>query len=278
MRATLASGDEQRKSGETVHSGVYTPSPMSASRHGGKILVLSSRAPERNGATDRGATAEIVWLPALAIVPRQHEMKVKLLDLRRYHGVVFTSVHAVEVFVASLRSIDQDARALAGIRIAAVGGETAAALRARLLEPDLVGDGGGAVLAKALLDAAWSGTLLYPQAADGRPELVETLRGGGIAVDVVVAYDAIVDDQQLAAALTAHRKEPFAAIALGSPRIAERWLALSGDTATRYGVLGATTAATLERFGITPVIAPTPNLEALVRALAQSFTVLDQIE
>lgn len=217
-------------------------------------------------------------MPALAIVPRQHEMKVKVLDLRRYHGVVFTSVHAVDVFVASLRSIDQDARALAGIRIAAVGGETAAALRARLLEPDLVGDGGGAVLAEALLDAAWSSTLLYPQAADGRSELVETLRKGGIAVDVVVAYDAVVDEQQLVAALAVHRREPFSAIALGSPRIAERWLALSGDTTTRYGVLGATTAATLERAGITPLVAPTPNLEALVSALAQSFTVLDQIE
>lgn len=240
---------------------------MDPSRRSGKILVLSSRAPQLTG---EAAQIAFEWRQALTIVPRLYEMKVKMLDLSRYHGVVFTSVHAVEVFVAVLRSLARDARALAGLRLAAVGGETAAALRARLLEPDLIGEGGGALLAHAILEAHWSGPLLYPQGADGRPELAAALQAAGLAVDVVPAYDALVDDEQLRAAIAQHATAPYTAVAVGSPRIAARWLELGGDRALPHGALGATTAQHLGDAGIAAVVAPTPSLEALLVALASA--------
>ncbi len=246
---------------------------MTPSRRSAKILVLSSRAPQLGA-----SVAEIDWRPALSIVPRLHDMKVKLLELARFRAVVFTSVHAVEVFVAALRSIDKDGRALAGLRLAAVGGETAAALRQRLLEPDLVGDGGGAALAQALIDAHWSGPVLFPRGKEGRDELPTALTAAGIAVEVVTAYDAILDDEQLRAALAVHRELPYAAVALGSPRIATRWLALGGPHELPCGVLGATTAEVLHAAGIEPIVAPLPSLESLVATLAQSFTAASQIE
>ena len=51
-----------------------------------------------------------------------------------FRWVVFTSVNAVDRFVAELR----DARAFGSARVAAVGGATADALRAEGIEPDLV--------------------------------------------------------------------------------------------------------------------------------------------
>lgn len=247
---------------------------MSSGRQRGKILVLSSRPPQRIEAE----LAAIDWRPVLSIVPRLYEMKVKILDLHRYHGVLFTSVHAVEVFVAALRSVGKDARSLAGLRLAVVGGQTADALRARLLEPDLVGEDGGESLGQTIVAEGWSGPLLYPRGTDGRQELVTALQQSGIGVDVVPAYDAILDEEQLKAALAASVDPLYLAVVLGSPRIATRWLELGGDRRLPYGVLGATTAKVLFDAGIDPVVTSSPSLESLVVTLAQSFAGSHEIE
>lgn len=61
-----------------------------------------------------------------------------LRDLSRYRWVVFTSANGVLAFVARLRTLGLDLRALGGVQLAAIGPKTADTLRLHHLEPDLV--------------------------------------------------------------------------------------------------------------------------------------------
>jgi len=101
-------------------------------------------------------------------------------DPAPFDGVLFTSASAVE-------------RAPAGAtwpRVGAVGAATAEALRARRIAVDVVGDGGGAALARA-----WGGCrgqrLLLPQAADAHPALAAALRAAGAEVTCAAVYRTV---------------------------------------------------------------------------------------
>jgi uroporphyrinogen III methyltransferase/synthase len=58
--------------------------------------------------------------------------------LSSYHWLVFTSVNGVHSFLNRLLKQGRDLRALGALKVAAIGSQTAAALRAYHLEPDLV--------------------------------------------------------------------------------------------------------------------------------------------
>jgi uroporphyrinogen-III synthase len=84
-----------------------------------------------------------------------------------------------------------DARALAGIALAAVGDATAAALRGHGLRADLVPEeASGAGLARALV-ARDPRHVLLPRAEDGREELGAILAAAGVRVDAVTAYRTV---------------------------------------------------------------------------------------
>jgi uroporphyrinogen III methyltransferase/synthase len=104
--------------------------------------------------------------------------------------VVFTSVNAVERFVAELR----DARAFGSASVAAVGGATAEALRARGIEPDLVPaehSARGLVEAFPPAGSGASNRVLFP-AADIAPATIEDgLARLGWVVQRVDAYRTV---------------------------------------------------------------------------------------
>jgi uroporphyrinogen III methyltransferase/synthase len=107
-----------------------------------------------------------------------------------YRWVVFTSVNAVDRFVAALR----DARAFGSARVAAVGGATADALRAARIEPDLVPaepSARGLVEALAQADPDGSGRVLFPS-ADIAPDTIDRgLAQLGWEVQRVEAYRTV---------------------------------------------------------------------------------------
>lgn len=100
-----------------------------------------------------------------------------------YDWVAFTSANAVDALMSRIA----DARMLAGVKVAAVGGATAEALARYRIVADLVPphhDAGSL----ADLWPAGSGQVLFPRASAGRDVLAEGLRAGGWRVDVVEAY------------------------------------------------------------------------------------------
>lgn len=150
------------------------------------------------------AGAAVVALPVVDVLPAADggaALSAALADVGRYQWLVCTSANAVDRVMESLR----DSRALAGVRLAAVGTATAAAFERANLVPDLVADDMSAEGLVAALPPAPSPrpvpssggapssgggrpAVLYPRAAAARDVLAGGLRSKGWAVDEVEAY------------------------------------------------------------------------------------------
>ncbi|MBX6378705.1 MAG: uroporphyrinogen-III C-methyltransferase, partial [Clostridia bacterium] len=108
---------------------------------GRRILVTRSR--EQAGQLSRLLAeqgAQPVEVPLIRAVPPAswEEFDAALTNLAHYRWVAFTSANAVRAFGERLWAAGRDARALAGVSIACVGGETDRALRGWGLRADLV--------------------------------------------------------------------------------------------------------------------------------------------
>lgn len=83
-----------------------------------------------------------VEVPTISVEPPrspvQMERAIKGLVDGRYHWIVFTSVNAVKAVWEKLREFGLDARALAGVRVAAVGPKTSQAVKALGITPELL--------------------------------------------------------------------------------------------------------------------------------------------
>jgi uroporphyrinogen III methyltransferase/synthase len=134
--------------------------------------------------------AEVIELPAIAIEP----VDFALPPLDRYTWLVFTSANGVTAFLErGLTPAGLDVRALAGLRIAAIGPGTAAALAERGLRADLVPE---RFVAESLLDAfpAPSGEgerVLLARAERARDVLPAGLAERGYEVDVLGVYRTV---------------------------------------------------------------------------------------
>lgn len=152
------------------------------------LRVLVTRAsPQAAGFAERlqQAGAEVLTVPTITIEPFDVRADPRLRDLSRYDWIVFTSANGVAVFIQLLAEIGV---AFPTARLAAIGPETAAALReaghkADLIPPDFVAES----LAEALPPA---GRILLPRAAGARDVLPDRLRRRGATVDVLELYRA----------------------------------------------------------------------------------------
>jgi uroporphyrinogen III methyltransferase/synthase len=116
--------------------------------------------------------------------------------------VVLTSPNGVDELFRRVR----DARALAGPTVAVIGPGTAAALRARGVEADVVPERAvGEGLVEALAGRAFR-RVLVARAQDARDIVPDALRDAGAEVDVVALYRTVAEplaDDARAAALGA---------------------------------------------------------------------------
>jgi uroporphyrinogen III methyltransferase/synthase len=139
----------------------------------------------------RKAGATVISLPAIAIVGPEDGGKAlqeAVARIGEYDWVAFTSANAVAGFVALLK----DARALAGVKLAAVGAATASALAAGHLVADLVADKASAAgLVESIGAPTGGGRVLFCRAADALPTLARGLRQLGWSVDEVEVYRTI---------------------------------------------------------------------------------------
>ncbi|HEX2074642.1 MAG TPA: uroporphyrinogen-III synthase, partial [Geodermatophilus sp.] len=86
-----------------------------------------------------------VEVPTIAVEPprspAQMDRAIKGLVTGRYGWIVFTSVNAVKAVREKFAELGLDARAFAGVKVACVGEQTAAAVRAFGIAPELVPSG-----------------------------------------------------------------------------------------------------------------------------------------
>jgi uroporphyrinogen III methyltransferase/synthase len=227
--------------------------------HGRTVAVTRARAQASALAgrlRDLGAT--VVEAPAIRIRP----LDASLPDPQEYDLLCVTSPNGADALFSRLR----DARALAGVTVAAIGPGTARALRAHGVAADVVPE---RAVAEGLVDALADVPVrraLVVRAAEGRDVLPDALRARGASVDVVALYETVAeplgDDVRTAAAAA-----DYVLFASGS---SVRFFVAAGGALAgpRLVSIGPATSQELRAHGFEPDLEADPHTpDGLVQAL-----------
>ncbi|WP_295700002.1 bifunctional uroporphyrinogen-III C-methyltransferase/uroporphyrinogen-III synthase [Lapillicoccus sp.] len=246
--------------------------------------VLVPRTKDQAGATierlaSYGASADVV--PTISVepprTPQQMERAIKGLVTGRYEWVGFTSVNAVRAVREKFDEFGLDARAFSGLKIAAVGGVTADALRQWGLIPDLlpVQDHSAAgLLAEwpdydAVLDPI--NRVFLPRADIATDTLVAGLEAMGWEVDDVTAYRTVRAAPPAAEVRDAIKSGKFDAVVFTSSSTVRNLVGIAGKPhpSTVVAAIGPATAKTAQEHGLrVDVLAPEASSDSLIDALA----------
>ncbi|HUE31276.1 MAG TPA: uroporphyrinogen-III C-methyltransferase, partial [Verrucomicrobiae bacterium] len=193
----------------------------------------------------RALGAAVVEAPAIRIA----RIDGPAPDLGGYDLLCLTSPNGVRVLFERLVRAGRDARALAGIQVAAIGPGTAAALAEHGVTADVVPDRFVAEgLVEALADVPVNRALIA-RAAQARDVLSDALRARGAEVDVLALYETVAEPlsaEQLVAVADADY------LTFTSSSTVSFFLAATGDRATgraRWVSIGPVTSATLREHG-----------------------------
>ncbi|MER5495220.1 MULTISPECIES: uroporphyrinogen-III synthase [unclassified Streptomyces] len=220
-------------------------------------------------------------VPTIAVepprTPQQMERAVKGLVTGRYEWIAFTSVNAVKAVREKFEEYGLDARAFAGIKVAAVGEQTAAALVAFGVKPDLVPTGEQS--AAGLLED-WPpydpvfdpiDRVFLPRADIATETLVAGLIELGWEVDDVTAYRTVRASPPPAETREAIKGGGFDAVLFTSSSTVRNLVGIAGKphNVTVIACIGPATAKTAEEHGLrVDVMAPEPSVHKLAAALA----------
>lgn len=231
----------------------------------------------------RDQGAEPVELPTVQIVPPTDPARLTRHVLRAgsYAWAIFTSVNGVDAVFEVIEREGLDARLFGGVRIAAIGPATSAALARHGVRADVVpAEFRGEAVAEAIFARDPDLTnkrVLIPRAEVAREILPEMLRARGAHVDVVPAYRTLpVPPEGFAAIRERLAQGAIDIVAFTSSSTVERLVEGLGDAARRLlatpqvACIGPITADTARRLGLTPhVVAETYTAPGLVTALVE---------
>ena len=245
--------------------------------HGRRIAVTRARAQTSGlAARLRALGAEVAETPAIRIEPRavEGELARAVAEIAGYALVVLTSPNGAQLLFDALLASGLDARALAGVTVAAIGPGTARELerhgvRADVIPPRSIAES----LAEELEGVEVEGRrVLIARASEARRVLPDALAARGAEVDVVALYDTVAEPlsdaqrEALAAAdavtFTSSSTVRFLLEALGSDRTA-----LDGARAVS---IGPVTSATARELGLEVATEATRHdIDGLVDALIE---------
>jgi uroporphyrinogen III methyltransferase/synthase len=247
--------------------------------------VLVPRTKEQAGAVTerlREYGAIPIEVPTIAVepprTPQQMERAVKGLVTGRYQWVAFTSVNAVRAIREKFEEYGLDARAFAGVKVAAVGGTTAQALRDFGIRPDLVPETKQSAEGLAdewppfddLLDPI--NRVLLPRADIATETLLTRLTELGWEAEDVTAYRTVRAAPPPAEIREAIKGGGFDAVLFTSSSTVRNLVGIAGKphAVTAIAVIGPQTATTAAEYGLrVDVQSPRPSAADLVDALAE---------
>ncbi|HET6627452.1 MAG TPA: uroporphyrinogen-III synthase [Nocardioidaceae bacterium] len=246
--------------------------------------VLVPRTKEQAGSVSarlRGYGSVPEEVPTISVEPprnpQQMDKAVRGLVEGRYEWIAFTSVNAVKAVREKFDEYGLDARAFSGLKIAAVGDKTAAAIADWGLRADLVPSGEQS--ARGLLED-WPpyddvldpiNRVFLPRADIATETLVAGLHEIGWEVDDVTAYRTVRATPPPAPTREAIKSGKFDAVVFTSSSTVRNLVGIAGKPhpSTIIAVIGPATAKTAEEHGLrVDVLAPSPSVEELVDALA----------
>ncbi len=245
--------------------------------------VVVTRATTRTGrvaALLRAAGATVIEAPATRIEPLdQAPLREVMRRVRDYDWIAFTSQTAVELVWEGLRATEQDARALAGVRLCAVGPATAESLAAHGLSPDVVPE---RFVAEALVEALGKrhdmrgARVLYVAAEGARDALVEGLELLGADVTPLRVYRSVPNAEGAAAARAALARGEVDYVPYARAGAVRAFVEAVGDAAKRApaACIGPITAAAARECGLDVVVQCTDStIPDLVAAVEESWRI-----
>lgn len=247
--------------------------------------VLVPRAKNQAGpmsARLAGHGAIPVEVPTIAVEPprspAQMERAIKGIVDGRYQWIVFTSVNAVKATWEKLAEFGLDARALAGVRVAAVGPKTAQSVRDLGITPELLPKA-NARNASGLVDVFPPydedldpvDRVLLPRADIATEVLVNGLIELGWEVDDVVAYRTVRAAPPSPEIRDMIKTGGFDAVCFTSSSTVKNLVGIAGKPHTRtiIACIGPMAAQTAKEHGLRVDVMPEhAGVEDLVDALA----------
>jgi uroporphyrinogen III methyltransferase/synthase len=196
----------------------------------------------------------------------------------RYQWVAFTSVNAVKAVQEKVEERSLDARAFAGVKVAAIGEATAEALRAFGIRADLVPSGQQS--SEGLLEVFPEyddvfdllDKVLLPRADIATETLVAGMKDRGWQVDDVTAYRTVRAAPPPAPIREALKGGRVDAVVFTSSSTVRNLVGIAGKPheTTVIAVIGPQTASTAEELGLrVDVQATEASIPSLVAALAE---------
>ena len=247
--------------------------------------VLVPRTKEQAGSLSeelRRHGAVPVEVPTISVepprTPQQMDRAVHGLVSGRFQWIAFTSTNAVRAVREKFEEYGLDARAFAGIKVAAVGEQTASSLVAFGVKPDLVPSGEQS--AAGLLED-WPAyddvfdpinRVFLPRADIATETLAAGLVALGWEVEDVTAYRTVRAAPPPAQTREAIKTGGFDAVLFTSSSTVRNLIGIAGKphASTVVAVIGPQTAKTAEEHGLrVDVLAPAPSVHELTDALAQ---------
>ena len=236
--------------------------------------IVVTRPKERMGSLVgklRALGASVTEYPCIATVERVENpaLDAAMEALSKYRWLVFTSPAGPEIFMKRLLARGQDARAVAGLKLAAIGPKTAQTLTRFGLRADLV----PAVydsdhLAQAMEDV--TGPVLLCRASRGSDVLAKIFLAGGIPFDDVACYDTKYEMPDAGAVLP--RLAAGALVTFTSASTVEGFVkSLPGvDLSHILGIcIGEKTADKARQYGIAVRVAREATIESLINTIKE---------
>jgi uroporphyrinogen III methyltransferase / synthase len=249
------------------------------SLHGRRVLVTRPRAQAaRLAGLLESYGADTVTLPAIEILPPESWIPLDeaIRALSRFRWIIFTSANGVAAFHERLARAALDARNLSGLQFAAIGPETANALRRAGITPDVVP---AEYRAEGLVDALGSlaqqgDAVLLVRAAEARNVLPRALQARGVDVTVVPAYRTGLAPEGASEVRELLESRRIDAVTFTSSSTVRGFVKLFGPDVPALlegvviAVIGPITADTAAEHGLTVSVMP---LEYTVPALADAI-------
>ena len=230
---------------------------------GASVVVTRARAQASGlAARLRGLGAQVLEAPAIRIAATADALPA----LDAYDLICLTSANGAHELFERLAARGEDARALAGARVAAIGPGTARALRERGVIADVVGE---RFVAEGLIEAL-AGIdfehVLIARAAAARDVLPDALRARGAVVDLLSLYETLAEPVDPALAPAIARADYLTFTSSSTVRFFLASAQPGSDT--RIVSIGPVTSATLREQGLSVDLEATRHdIDGLLEAI-----------
>ena len=237
--------------------------------------VVVTRPKQRAGTLSqrlRALGADVEEYPCIQTVPVAPcpEMEGALGRLGEYEWLAFTSPAGVEAFWTMAEDRGQDARILAGVKLAAIGPGTDRALRDHGLRADYIPEVYDAAHLGEGLAALAKGRVLLLRAEWGSPALTEALEGGNIPYDDIPCYTTAYESEHAAALRDMVRAGQVDLVTFTSASTVKGFVSSVGEmdfSAIKGACIGEQTAAEARKHGIPTMVAERATMDALVNII-----------